>query len=266
MGALMLPMRVRADAPEAEATVEAAPEQDDPAAPQDGENIRRAKELAANGRALYAEGSYAAAIEAFRGAYELAADPNLLYNIALCHEKAGAFAEAADVLDRYRAVAPQAEREALRDKVEQLRRRAAEAAEPAAEPEPEPEPEPVPEPKPEPEPSRMEPLPLFNATAWTLLAVTVAGAATGPALGVVSLRHSRLATDACHAGDRTLCSATAQPELKSARGSAIGADVAFAVAAGCAVGLAVVLGLRAKKRRTERVQVDAGPLGVRGRF
>jgi tetratricopeptide (TPR) repeat protein len=47
----------------------------------------RAVELNEAGSALYAAGDYAGALRAFQQAYSLVAEPNLLFNIAGCHEQ-----------------------------------------------------------------------------------------------------------------------------------------------------------------------------------
>lgn len=49
----------------------------------------RALELNEAGSALYAAGDYAGALRAFEQAYALVAEPNLLFNIAGCHERLG---------------------------------------------------------------------------------------------------------------------------------------------------------------------------------
>ena len=46
-------------------------------------------------------GRYEAALASFSAAYELSGRPELLYNIALCHEELGRYGEAADHLRRY---------------------------------------------------------------------------------------------------------------------------------------------------------------------
>jgi hypothetical protein len=49
----------------------------------------RALQLNDSGSELYAAGNYAAALDAFQRAYALIAEPNLLFNIAGCHERLG---------------------------------------------------------------------------------------------------------------------------------------------------------------------------------
>jgi hypothetical protein len=48
-----------------------------------------ALELNEMGSSLYASGNYAAALDSFERAYTLIAEPNLLFNIAGCHERLG---------------------------------------------------------------------------------------------------------------------------------------------------------------------------------
>ena len=98
-----------------------------PATPEpSAAEVERARELAENGRQLFREASWDDAIAAFEAAYDLVRDPNLLYNVSLAHERAGRYAKAAEVLDRYRIVAPASERERLAAKSAELRAKAAE--------------------------------------------------------------------------------------------------------------------------------------------
>ena len=242
-----------------------APEPATPSVGDESEDIRRARELAANGSALYAEGSYAAAIKAFEVAYDLAKDPNLLYNIAICHEKAGDLEVAADALDRYRAVAPESERDGLGQRAAQLRARAeAEAAPPPGPREPEPT---EPQPSHTPEASPPPPTPLFSPAAWALLGVSVVGLGLGTTFGVLSLRNGNDAEQACRADDVTLCPTSAMDGLSTARWQAAAADVSFAVGAGAAIGLAVVLAVRARKRKSAVALVPMpGGLAFGGAF
>ena len=87
------------------------------------EELARARELSENGETLYAEGSYDAAIAAFKSAYEKSGDAVLLYNIALAYDRAGKFDEALEYLEYYRAFAPADERESLAAREDSLRKR-----------------------------------------------------------------------------------------------------------------------------------------------
>jgi hypothetical protein len=59
----------------------------------------RALQLNDTGSELYAAGNYAAALQTFERAYALVAEPNLLFNIAGCHERLG---ERSQAIEYYR--------------------------------------------------------------------------------------------------------------------------------------------------------------------
>jgi tetratricopeptide (TPR) repeat protein len=256
------------------------------------EEVERASELARNGGQLFTDGAYPAAIEAYEAAWRLVEDPNLLYNIALCHEKAGDLDLAADSLDRYRALAPAGERDelarravALRDQAERDRNDAL-AAEAAAERAREEERLAA-----EREAARLESEREAAETAEaaeaeraheraerkrkrvviasSIGAVGGVAAVTGTALGVVALGQSREAGTLC-VGD--LCPTAAEPLLARARGTALGADVSFAVAGASTIGLIVYLIAthEGDEPKQARVRVTGGPtaagLGFGGRF
>ena len=71
----------------------------DPKSNPSAEDLDRAKELFENGKALYSEGSYDAAIAAFKRAYANSGDPVLLYNIALAYDRAGDYDGALENLE-----------------------------------------------------------------------------------------------------------------------------------------------------------------------
>src|SRR5690606_24254095 len=167
--------------------------------------VERARELAENGRQLFSEGSWDDAIEAFETAYGLVHDPNLLYNVSLAHERAGRFETAADALDRYRIVAPAAERETLAAKSAELRADAEADAEAAGQEVPTEAPtEFVGEAEVSPSPTNSEPdgaslndegreaEPASPRTmtplTWTLVAVAGVGVGLGVGLGVGARR------------------------------------------------------------------------------
>ena len=92
-----------------------------PAASDD--KLKRAEELFNNGRQLFKEGSYEAAILAFQESYDLSKLPEILYNIGNSYEKLGDFANARKYLDQYRAFAPEKERELLGRRIQNLDQR-----------------------------------------------------------------------------------------------------------------------------------------------
>lgn len=89
----------------------------------DEERARQVEQLAAQGAQAYRAGNYAEAIELFEKAYALEPVPNLLYNIAKCHEKQEQYEQAVDYYQKF-AVAPEVDskaRQAALDRVESLR-------------------------------------------------------------------------------------------------------------------------------------------------
>ena len=81
------------------------------------------------GQAAYDEGRFATALEEFDKAYAASKRPALLYNIGVCHERLGRFAEAVDHYKRYlRELPDAADRDAVQARVADLEERIAEAA------------------------------------------------------------------------------------------------------------------------------------------
>jgi tetratricopeptide (TPR) repeat protein len=241
-----------------------------PKADPSDEDLERATELFENGKELYSEGSYDAAIAAFRRAYQASGDPVLLYNIALAHDRAGRYDEAIEYFGYYRAFAPASERKALAEKVESLRKRklreqsdaAARGEDPDAPPDdlgdddrgPATDPEPVTDPTPPPPgPTDTAPQkPLFGPAEWTLSALALVGAGVGTGLGIAALRRRDDAQAAClpDASGRVVCPDSAQGDVDATRGMAIGADVAFAVAGAAAIAVIVLVATKAAKRKS----------------
>lgn len=83
----------------------------------------RARELYDNGTTLYEEGLYDDAIAAFQEAYRISGMHRLLLHVANCHERAGRWEHAIAVLNRYRAYAAPDERERLKVRIAENRRR-----------------------------------------------------------------------------------------------------------------------------------------------
>ena len=92
--------------------------------------------------------------------------------------------------------------------------------------------------------------------------------AVGTTLGALSLSNSNEVEGQCGTGDPTFCPTTVADPLRAARWQAGVADASFAIAAGSAIALGVVLGLRAKKRKKNNVAVTPtlNGLAVHGRF
>ena len=69
------------------------------------------------GRAAYDRGRYDAAAEKFKQAYDLAGDPNLLFNLALVYDRLGDLPRSLEYMKRYRNVAPPDEHAALDSRI-----------------------------------------------------------------------------------------------------------------------------------------------------
>ncbi len=218
-------------------------------------DVKRAEELYDNGRTLFAEGSYAAAATAFEEAYELSGNLDMLYNAALAHDRAGEFEQAIAALDRYRALAPASEREALdqRKRSLQLRlekQREAEnetAAERWLVPSEPTTPTVAPDTPAEPRdrtPRRVRP------AAWALLGGSAAGFVVTAGLGGAALAHTRASEDGCVDGDAgLLCGSDVAGDARKSRPLAIGADVMLGVSAALAIAFIAVLAVDLKKSK-----------------
>ncbi|MEN0065312.1 MAG: tetratricopeptide repeat protein [Myxococcota bacterium] len=104
------------DPPEPDPETEPAPE---PEAPDPEVMLERAKVLFTNGKRLYDEGAYEAAIEAWETSYGLSQRSGLLFNLSNAYERLGNYSKALELLNRYRAQA-----ELSPEKQEQLSRKA----------------------------------------------------------------------------------------------------------------------------------------------
>jgi tetratricopeptide (TPR) repeat protein len=94
-----------------------------PPAEAPSETEERAKLLFGNGRALYSEGNYEAAILAFQEAYALSNRHSLLFNIANAEERLGRLDDALDTLNRFRVYADQEQQEAINRRIYNIERR-----------------------------------------------------------------------------------------------------------------------------------------------
>jgi tetratricopeptide (TPR) repeat protein len=112
--ALLLPAAVRAAGSEL-----AAPSPSDPGAVSDTD--ARVAAAAALGERLFKLGRYDEAVAEYRRAYELRADPRLLYHIAECYRELGAKDQSLFYYERYLAAAPEApERDEVLDKITEI--------------------------------------------------------------------------------------------------------------------------------------------------
>lgn len=236
--------------------------------------LQRAEELYENGRALFAEGSYAAAATAFDEAYALSGNLDMLYNAALAHDRAGDFEAAIAALDRYRALAPASERAALdqRKKSLQLRLDKQREAQAKAAAEPAPSDALVPEPTPPtddtPAPARVQPPRRVKPVTWGMLGGSAAGFVVTAGLGGAALAHARAAEDGCVAADPgLLCGSDVADDARKSRPLAIGADVMLGVSAALAITFIALLAVdlsKSKKRSTSaRVRPHVTGLALR---
>lgn len=228
-------------------------------------DIERARQMFDNGATLYAEGSYVAAIEAFRRAFQLSGEPNCLFNIALAYDRLDAFDDAIEYLQYYRAYAPKKDHPAIEKRIESFKTRK-EKAEQAAREEAE---RAAQERAAAPKPVVVVPVepttPIFGPPAIAGTAVAAVGFAVGAGLGIASLRRKDDAASRCGLdadGDR-YCPAAAESALRSHRRLAIGADVAFAIGAVGAITAIVWVVVAARKRKQERVSAAPGAIAVR---
>lgn len=244
------------------------------AAPADDAKLKRAEELFLNGRQLFKEGSYEAAILAFQESYELSKLPEILYNIGNSYEKLGDFANARKYLDQYRAFAPEKERELLGRRIQNLDQRLreqedkarAEREKQAQEKQPEPGPvvpPPVTEPEPKPEPRKDR---VFGPAAGVLTGVAAVGLGLGIGFGVSAQGQRNKALDHCSAVDgQTFCDVEAQPFLDAQKSRAIGADVSFAIAGAAAIAVIAIVAVKASRKKSEntaRLTPWGGPRGA----
>ena len=205
------------------------------------EQLDRGRELYENGSMLYDEGRYEDAIVAWRQGYELTGLPDFLYNIANAQERLGDVKGALDTLGRYRAFATADERETLDRRIRSLEARL--DKEPAPVPQPTPQPAPVPQPEPQPQPVAQG----GGVSGRTIVGASLIGLGgasliTGTVFGLNSAGAGRDAAALCVEGtDGPLCPDTAADFLDAEKGSALAADLSFALGLALAGGGTVVL-------------------------
>jgi tetratricopeptide (TPR) repeat protein len=233
-----------------------------PAAADDkAANLKRAEELFFNGKRLYTEGSYEAAILAFQESYELSKEPQLLYNIGNTYERLGDFANARRYLDQYRAFAPENERDVLSRRISALDQRqrekeqkerdaaaAAAANNPKTGPtQPQQNPNTTPVTQPD-KPKKKDRI--YGPAAIGLTAGVAVGLGLGIGFGVKASGEKNQALEGCmNAADGTLlCSDASQSALDKRKTSALIADVGFAVAGAAAIALIAVIAVKALKK------------------
>ncbi|PCC69866.1 TPR repeat-containing protein [Nannocystis exedens] len=242
-----------------------------PAASAEDATLKRAEELFLNGRQLFKEGSYEAAILAFQESYELSKLPEIIYNIGNSYEKLGDFANARKYLDQYRAFAPDKERELLGRRIQNLDQRLREQEDRAraererqeqearqAEPKSAPPP-PVIQPEPEPEPKKDR---VFGPAAAALTAVAAVGLGLGIGFGVSAQSQRNQALGHCsESGGQTFCGVDAEPFLAAQKSRALGADISFAIAGAAAIAVIAIVAVKASRKKKEQATARLAPWG-----
>lgn len=240
-----------------------------PAAEAGDANTARASELYQNGKRLYDEGSYEAAILAFKEGYELSKRYQFLFNISQAYERMGEFGEAANYLDQYRAFAPKDQTDTLGRKIDALRQRQqekqqreaelkAQAAEKAKQ-------EQIANQQNQPQqpPQQDAPPPkekVFGPAAWALTATAVAGFGVGIGLGIRANNKKNAALENCTTGESsTFCSDIAAVDLSNQRTSALVSDIGFVVGGVATAAVIVVTALRAKKIKDKQKRQAFAP-------
>lgn len=245
----------------------AAPAEDEAA------KLKRAEELFINGKQLFKEGSYEAAILAFTESYELSKLPDLLYNIGNAYERLGEFANARKYLDQYRAFAPEKERETLTRRIQNIDQRLREQEEKAkADKDKQPPPveegpkdgpvtPPVEQPPPAEAPKKDR---VFGPLAGALTGVAVVGLGVGVGLGVSAQKWKSEALGHCAEGAGGLvCDAGVDEALGKQKGLALGADISFAVAGAAAIAVIAVVAVKlSKKKKAEAASASLAPTAL----
>lgn len=237
-------------------------------------NLKRAEELFLNGKRLYTDGSYEAAILAFQESYELSKAPGLLYNLGNTYERIGDFANARRYLDQYRAFAPENERDVLARKISALDQRQREkeqkereAAAAAAAKNPQTDTKPI-GPQPDGKPvTQTDSKPqkkdrLYGPVAIGLTAGVAVGLGLGLGFGIKASGEKKDALAGCMSADSgaLLCSDASQSALDKRKTSALIADVGFAVAGAAAIALIAVIVVKAmKKPKTPPARAQLAP-------
>lgn len=107
-------------------TVRSAWAQEDPVS---NTTDKVAREHFLRGERYYEEGAYEIAIVEFQKAFDLSGRPQLLFNLANCHERLSSYELAIEALRRYLKTVPEIERDALVRRIRNLEKRADEKAE-----------------------------------------------------------------------------------------------------------------------------------------
>jgi hypothetical protein len=165
----------------------------------------RAMQLNEAGSELYASGNYVAALQAFQRAYSLLPEPNLLFNIAGCHERLGQHKQAIEYY-RWFLGSATANPEGRRRAISTLARLEAEPAGPPGPPGPPPPPPAPPQKPPE----------TTSSAAWPLatLGAGILFAGLGAGLYLDGAHDHNEVTNAPGFGDATGSSTLTEVEAK----------------------------------------------------
>lgn len=249
--------------------------QDAPPTPELTPEEQRAAALYAEGDRRYAEGRYEESVDLFKQAYAISPAPLLLYNLTNSYERLGAYAEAADALARYIDSGDAEDADTLRQRLRQIRKRAAaRASSEAALAELRARPRACPPDR----PCEVEPRPTSRSdtVAYVLFAGGGAMLVAAAVFGATASSAGDDARAACSdRGGVMLCSADAKEALDRQTRFALFTDVSVGASI-AAIGVGTYFYLRHRKQR-EREQATAatvapsllrGGLGVTvgGRF
>ncbi len=182
-------------------------------------NVEAARRLFELGVEKYKARDFDSAVRLWERSYSLSERPLLFDNISRAYEGLERYAEAIEALEKWRAVAPEVEHEALDLRLERLRKL-------AAPPEPPPEP-PPPEPVVEPPPPPPEPVPVMWP-GYAMIATGGAAAVGSVVMGVLANGSTPNADAACRTSNgKRLCSEKYRTDIERSDALRIGTDVAW---------------------------------------
>lgn len=219
----------------------------------------RARIHYAAGEDFFRRGDYETALREFTVSHEASGRPELLYNIGSCHERLAHYGEAADYFERYlhEASAP-TEAEQLRDRVTNLRARAAATVTPPVVTEPVVTPpvvtEPVVEPDPVTEPVAEASGGGIHPAALAFIGLGAAGLASFAVMGSLALVE-----DSAVAGE---CGTACAPERVATLNTlGLGADISLGVGAGLGI-VGIILAVALPAESETRVDVQTSTTGA----
>jgi hypothetical protein len=221
----------------------------------DAAQDERARIHYAAGEDFFRRGDYETALREFTVSHEASGRPELLYNIGSCHERLAHYGEAADYFERYlhEASAP-TDPELLRDRVTNLRARAATAVvapvvvEPVVAPEPRADPMVVTGPVAAPSGGGIHP------ASIAFLGLGAAGLASFAVMGPLALVEDSALSKECG----TACSPERVATLNTL---SLGADISLGVGAGLGI-VGIILAVALPAESETRVDVQTNSTGA----